>query len=465
MSSILSHFQITSLHHLNTVTVEIDDDKLILVGENGTGKSTVVNLIYFFLTRQWDRMLDYKFHSIKATIHSKDYDISREELAENFERFSLKLRRSNKFYRRIPRSVMRDVDAHMMRRDRTGKETSRDYILYLAEKFDLPVSMLLEYYHERSEIADEYSLLGNKLSEIDKEISQSGIEQVLYLPTYRRIEQDLHLIVPGIEKQARRMRDRYMENDPTYIELVEFGMEDVERTIKSTMADIKDNVRNGLNALTGTYLRDVIRGEYRSNDLLPKLKELGEATINSIFNRIPTTVLSVDEQDRLREIIIKIREKDAIAEKDKVIAHFLTQLIELHSQQTDDEKNIQEFVNVCNKYLIGKQIAYDSQDFDISIYQDAINKSQEIEMRMLSSGEKQIISLFSHIYLSGGSGYYVIIDEPELSLSVPWQKQFLTDILDSGRCSGLIAVTHSPFIYDNKLDSFAHSLEEFTSLA
>jgi predicted ATPase len=82
-------------------------------------------------------------------------------------------------------------------------------------------------------------------------------------------------------------------------------------------------------------------------------------------------------------------------------------------------------------------------------------------MPMLSSGEKQIVSLFSHIYLSGKSGYLVIMDEPELSLSVPWQKRFLPDILATGRCSGLIAVTHSPFIFENELEKYTHEIDEF----
>ncbi len=83
-------------------------------------------------------------------------------------------------------------------------------------------------------------------------------------------------------------------------------------------------------------------------------------------------------------------------------------------------------------------------------------------MRILSSGEKQIVSLFSHIYLSEITGYFVIIDEPELSLSVPWQKRFLPDIIENSRCNGLVAVTHSPFIFQNNvLDNYTHNLEEF----
>ena len=112
--------------------------------------------------------------------------------------------------------------------------------------------------------------------------------------------------------------------------------------------------------------------------------------------------------------------------------------------------------------LTGKELVYDNLAFEISIKQMTKGKPpQTILMRMLSSGEKQIVSLFSHIYFSGQSGYFVVIDEPELSLSVPWQKRFLPDIIATDKCEGLIAVTHSPFIFENQLDPFTHSIEEF----
>lgn len=64
MPGTLSRFRIEQLHARRTIDVEIQDNKLVLVGENGTGKSTVANLIYFFLTRQWERMLKYEFKSM-----------------------------------------------------------------------------------------------------------------------------------------------------------------------------------------------------------------------------------------------------------------------------------------------------------------------------------------------------------------------------------------------------------------
>jgi ABC-type uncharacterized transport system ATPase subunit len=47
MAGILSRFRIEALHQTRTIDVKIADNKLVLVGENGTGKSTVANFIYF----------------------------------------------------------------------------------------------------------------------------------------------------------------------------------------------------------------------------------------------------------------------------------------------------------------------------------------------------------------------------------------------------------------------------------
>jgi predicted ATPase len=100
---------------------------------------------------------------------------------------------------------------------------------------------------------------------------------------------------------------------------------------------------------------------------------------------------------------------------------------------------------------------YDEVKYEITILGD---NNKPLGMKMLSSGEKQIVSLFAHLYLSDVSAYYVIIDEPELSLSVEWQKSFLPDILATGRCSFIAAVTHSPFIIDNELEKYTVDLQE-----
>jgi predicted ATP-binding protein involved in virulence len=48
-----------------------------------------------------------------------------------------------------------------------------------------------------------------------------------------------------------------------------------------------------------------------------------------------------------------------------------------------------------------------------------------------------------------------LIDEPELSLSIDWQQKILVDIASAPSCQQLLAITHSPFIFDNVLDECA----------
>ena len=246
-----------------------------------------------------------------------------------------------------------------------------------------------------------------------------------------------------------------------YIELVEFGMDDVKNTIEQRTSEIKDRVRKDLSNLTGDYLRDVIRGGYESVDP-SQLQDLDEQQFDNVFKRVPEEILPEHDKTTLKQIIADINETGQIRDSNRVVAHFLTKLVELYKKQQVDEKDIRDFVEVCNKgYLSDKQIVYDDVTFDVSIVQYVESgHDHQLPMQALSSGEKQIVSLFSHLYLSGSSGFFVIIDEPELSLSVPWQRRFLPDILR--RCNGLIAVTHSPFIYDNELKQYVHSLEEFT---
>ena len=89
------------------------------------------------------------------------------------------------------------------------------------------------------------------------------------------------------------------------------------------------------------------------------------------------------------------------------------------------------------------------------------NDGLKIDFDDLSSGEKQIVSIFSKVYLDVTSPCIFIIDEPEISLSIEWQKEFLRDIYDSEKVALLIATTHSPFIFKNEYVDYVKELEMY----
>lgn len=136
--------------------------------------------------------------------------------------------------------------------------------------------------------------------------------------------------------------------------------------------------------------------------------------------------------------------------------YFLSRLSKVVDQTKEMEADIENFVEVSNKYLTHsanqKLLRYDSTNMKVKV----INIWTESEIRFdnLSSGEKQVISLFSHLYLSKRK-QIVLIDEPELSLSIEWQKRLLPDVVQSPTCRQLLAITHSPFVFENELDPYA----------
>lgn len=463
MAAALTQFRVIGLHGRRDIYVEFGENKLILVGENGSGKSTLSNLIYFFLTRQWNRLREYRFQEIRAMLGGFDLSVTPEKL----EAFASHQHQTSIALRHLPphlRFEVRNRVAQLAFPDLLDEE---QLTLFFSEELHLSPSrareLLRNYQHEIASNPPELQIIG-------KQIASSISDQFLYLPTYRRIEQDLKSIFRGleIESELQKFRERLARRMAThFVELIEFGMEDVEQTIAKRMGQIKDSVRTGLDNLTGTYLRDVIRGVHTAVDV-EKVRVIEPSTLESMFARIDDRTLPSEDKRRLIAKVQEMAGLNRIRQEDQVIAHFLSKLIQLYTEQEASEKNVREFVRVCNEYLDGKKLVYDNINYTIFIRQSVERGEQlnldgdSLALKNLSSGEKQIVSLFSHIYLSGAPSFFVIIDEPELSLSVPWQRRFLPDIVGSGLCGGLIAATHSPFVWENQMEPYVRSIREFT---
>ena len=84
----------------------------------------------------------------------------------------------------------------------------------------------------------------------------------------------------------------------------------------------------------------------------------------------------------------------------------------------------------------------------------ASDSGQPLPLRSLSSGEQQELVLHYDLLFRVPSNTIVLIDEPELSLHVAWQKKFLPDLLEMVKLSNFDALvaTHSPFVVGDRTD-------------
>lgn len=473
MSLKLSRFSIFGLHGKLDISIPIHDNRLVLVGVNGLGKTTVVNFLYFLLTEQWVRLLDYEFAEIEVEINGHSIAISKSDIGTKAKSIDRQQKLLSRYATRspFPSRYVQDLLDHpeyyrlaqlepSATRESLARQLSRElqmpssYLLRMLD--DMPKSLQSSLFENRT---DPDSIVA--LSDL---LRTTGSHQVIYLPTYRRIEQDLKAVFPNVDDEQLRRLTSAADGDPRtrtrgHIELVQFGMQDVEKKIAEELEAIQRQMRAQLSNLTASYLQDIIR--YRADAIEPGLVALmSDEVVQAILSRVEENTLSLEDKREVESAIRRLRAGATQADaRDRYLTYFFSRLLDIYQGLSSSESNIRRLFDTCNRYLEGKQLIYNDTDFTSHILE---RDASELSWRVLSSGEKQIVSLFTHLFLSRNNSQIVLIDEPELSLSVPWQKHLLPDIAKSENCQLLVAVTHSPFIYANDLDAYAVDLSRFT---
>lgn len=90
---------------------------------------------------------------------------------------------------------------------------------------------------------------------------------------------------------------------------------------------------------------------------------------------------------------------------------------------------VDRFVNVINGFLRDKAISFKlSKGFEI---QNRLG--QDLRPSDLSSGEQQLLLLFSFVLAGRELPSVFMIDEPEISLNIKWQRQLIQSLLDITR--------------------------------
>ncbi|WP_005224105.1 AAA family ATPase [Marichromatium purpuratum] len=149
---------------------------------------------------------------------------------------------------------------------------------------------------------------------------------------------------------------------------------------------------------------------------------------------------------------ISLPDKVFEATEKKVLSLYLQDINEKLSIFDDLLLRLEIFLDIISTKLRNKKFRVSRQDgFVIETTQ---GKKNRLEPNELSSGEQHQIVLFYELIFKTDDNSFFLIDEPEISLHVDWQRQFLSDIsriAELGSHSFVIA-THSPQIIGNRRD-------------
>ncbi len=435
----IKNFAITGLFGDRDVAIPFDSNVKILVAENGTGKTTVLNTLYNTVAGDFARIRGLEFQKISVAFsNGTSIELTKDQV-ESMDNFLPDDPRVRNIIAHFGHSVVQEV-FEMAKRMPPHQVARNPRFAPQRQRLGMSVNEFQAFILHLT-APRQGDLQGITLKGVKEAIEKGVTHELLYFPTYRRVEEDLERLgFGGMEL-------------PASDQLIKFGMNDVRELFEKITSEIKNSSILWFSKINGQMLTQLIDGINVTQQMRKEI-ESPEA-LKIVLDRIGE---NIGEGDK-KHILDLVKNKKLDDERYDPLTYFLTNLIKVYDQQRENDNAIKEFSAVCNKYLGDKEVIYNESRVSIEVLRK--KNGEPISIGKLSSGEKQIISLFSKLYLDTSKSAAVFFDEPELSLSIEWQKQLLPHVVESKRCAFLVATTHSPFIFENDLDSKTTDLTQF----
>lgn len=413
----LNSIEISGLWGSYNLNLNTNKDINLFIGTNGSGKTTLLNLINYILSVDIDNMNEINFKSAKIVL----------------------------------------VNFYNTKKHKTIKieKIGRFNFIYKvgANKFEINFSLLSDRVHMRP--------FRQNLIETRKKILEAiNINPVKNITVYRKIDKDLFNRYPGESyKYGQYSDDEDAEFNPidTRIKKLLIDFAEYRETLNYESNKISEEFKmDVLRALLKAPSRknsDILKINYNKNDLNSALKNLG-------FNKRNDLTLGADFVNSYEEFKNLVKRNKGIT-IDKImqmpVYNVLDTAIEL-SKESDKKKQeintpVYQFLEVANNFLgeghFNKKVSIFAGRLKIEN-----KKHEDIEITKLSSGEKQLLILLLETLLQKNKPQIYIIDEPELSLHISWQRAIVKSILQLNPNVQLLIATHSPEIvayYKNKI--------------
>lgn len=457
---IIEEFSIKGLFGKKDVDLVFPNKVQIYIGENGLGKTTILNALNFLLSCDFKSLVNISFSRIDIVLQGKKYSLSKEELKNYLRARDGKTRRTG-LYQRLLQTLMEPDVRELQKIIRSGQSDMarlQSVQQFLKEKgfdSDAPSDYIMESVTQL--VVDRLECI--EIDEMRQVIEELNV-RILYFPTYRRIEKDVRTMLKERRSKSHfAFNSRILDLESSFVEelseAVHSGMSDIKKRRDRILRRISDISRKELDTMSVELLKTQIAGI--PEDLTLEISD--KKKIEAIIYKSQVG-LTPEEQGR----VLGLMESGEIYnEKNKFLLYLLTRLKDIYNSYESYDLGIKAFVDICNGYLRDKQFTYNEADLTLDLESTVkTGPIQEVlDLDLLSSGEKQLVALFATIYLDPQSRFIMLIDEPELSLSIYWQRKLLPDVMKSANCEFLFAVTHSPFIFDNELQEYTTGMNEF----
>ncbi|MEG9544940.1 AAA family ATPase [Mannheimia sp. HC-2023] len=403
----MSDYKINSIQILGfwgeyTCKNNFNDDINIIIGRNGSGKTTFMNILHAALSIDMFELSECEFQEIKIILNNTDSNVAIEILKKDSDE------------ERIPTITYRINNS----------------------EYKLPLPSVDSSIFIRRRMQERYSDL---LEEMNKYVKLYSLS-VYRNKNNHEYERDRNkLYKKGIYSSVDYYLDDLLSQFSKYqLELAQHSQLISEKLQKDVLLSLLDtNKRTSKRIITKEHERQKLKRTYKrfgfsDKDIDHKIDEY----IDTVFTEI--------------EEIEAFKKKSGIDDTFEfpsqalITKKIIDKVIELSSEA--DSKNEKIFSN--NSLFLEILHTFTDKHFELNKGElNFIKNNQEsLSLFRLSSGEKQLLILLIETLLQRKNRCIFLADEPEISLHIEWQREIISSVLALNPNAQIIVATHSPEI-------------------
>jgi predicted ATP-dependent endonuclease of OLD family len=442
----IKRLKIEKLHGYIDKDIKFNSDLTLLVGINGAGKTSILNVINWIVRPSLPHLCitEFKIITLWFSLKNKDYEIVCKHNKSTFH-YTVKTKGE-------------DYSPLIVRLGKHPKDIQNDESLR---------SNLLEGYKGLGPDAKEkntWELISSfpapTIIGLDRNIYTEESEDAVYFD----------------EDQRTRARRKKPGNSKSPVERVKEIINVEYRKRKNRVLNLTNSLKNHLmiSAFDGSITLESLSAGIRYKLNLAQI-EKAESRVNEYFKNIEQNILTPKESQTITnyfsqlKVITKKYQSNPNDESVKLlyglnanqfvkIRNLLKEFEKFESLSVKAMDEIQTYLDTLNHFFkdSAKKILFKEDTSEITFNNldkngSAVTKYKDI--KFLSSGEQQILILFTYIAFNSTDGKVFIIDEPELSLHIKWQEDFLEKLERiTPDSTQLLLATHSPILANKKRD-------------
>ncbi len=178
-----------------------------------------------------------------------------------------------------------------------------------------------------------------------------------------------------------------------------------------------------------------------------------EAMLRQQYKELEEKIQGLVETGLYTETVaIELPKKKLTPTHKTIVALYLADMSEKLEKFDNLQARLLAFRDIIGAKLQRKEMVVDREKG--YFFKTTNGNVVELSPSSLSSGEQHQIVMFYQLLFSTTKDSLFLIDEPEISLHVEWQRQFLSDIQRVSKLMGhtFLVATHSPQIINSRFD-------------